>query len=135
MKYNILNKLSDKHVDKLLQLYKNEWWTNTRTLQDVKVMLDNSQIIIGIENEQKELIAFARVLSDFVYKAFIFDIIVDSGYRGKNLGKVLMEAVLNHPKLKNIKSIELYCLAEMKPFYEKWGFSDMTGELVFMKKN
>jgi len=97
-------------------------------------MLDNSQIIIGIENEQKELIAFARVLSDLVYKAFIFDVIVDSGYRGKNLSKVLMEAVLNHPKLKNIEGIELYCLAEMKPFYEKWGFSDMTGELVFMKK-
>ncbi len=48
-------------------------------------MLQNSTFVFGIVKDNK-LVAFCRVLSDFVYKAIIFDVIVDKNYRGESIG-------------------------------------------------
>lgn len=46
-----------------------------------------------------------------------------------------METVLNDPALVNVKHRELYCLEDMVPFYEKWGFTDNLPGLYFMRKS
>lgn len=37
--------------------------------------------------------AFARILTDYVYKALILDVIVEPAYRGRGLGRLLMESI------------------------------------------
>ncbi|ADG93700.1 GCN5-related N-acetyltransferase [Arcobacter nitrofigilis DSM 7299] len=135
MNYKIIHELSKNQIDELFELYKNEWWTNTRNKKEIEVMLNNSQVIIGIENKNKQLIGFSRVLTDYVYKAFIFDVIIHKKYRKEKLGKLLMDTILNHPDLNSVKNFELYCLEEMKSFYEKWGFNHNLKNLVFMRKD
>ncbi|MFP3472315.1 GNAT family N-acetyltransferase, partial [Micrococcus sp. SIMBA_144] len=72
-------------------MYETEWWTKGRTLTDIQIMLQNSDIVIALVGPQhKELIAFARVLTDYVYKAIIFDVIVHPSYRGKHMGEKVM---------------------------------------------
>ena len=119
------------YIDDLMNLYKKEWWTNDRSKEEVIIMLKNTPITIGLV-ENNKLIAFVRVLSDFVYKALIFDVIVDIKYRNKGISKMLMQEILNHFKLKNVKSFELYCKDEMKSYYEKFGFS--KNELILMRR-
>jgi predicted GNAT family N-acyltransferase len=123
----------DGYIDDLMNLYKNEWWTNTRSKEEVIKMLQNTTFVFGLVNKDNELIAFSRVLSDKVYKAFIFDVIVRKDYRGQGLGEKLIEMALNHPELKNVKSFELYCKDEMVPFYEKFGFKKVD-DLAFLKR-
>jgi hypothetical protein len=36
---------------------------------------------------------------------------------------MLMDAVISHPDLKDIESLELHCLPELETFYAKWGFA------------
>jgi predicted GNAT family N-acyltransferase len=97
-------------------------------------MLKNTDLIFGLSEEHSEkLIAFARVLTDNAYKALILDVIVDSTYRSKGLGKEIMQMILNHPELRLVKHFELYCLPELIPFYKKWGFIDDLGELTAMR--
>ncbi|MBV9386604.1 MAG: hypothetical protein JOZ78_09275 [Chroococcidiopsidaceae cyanobacterium CP_BM_ER_R8_30] len=43
-----------------------------------------------------------------------------------------MDAVTNHPKLCLVEQIALYCLPEMIPFYERWGFTADTGGILLM---
>lgn len=95
-------------------------------------MLHHSDLIVAV-CERERLVAFARVLTDFVFKAVIFDVIVDEGYRSHGLGQLLMEQIVNHPSLQSVKHLELYCLADLMPFYERWGFSSNMGELRFMR--
>jgi predicted GNAT family N-acyltransferase len=128
-KFKIVYDVFD-YIDDLMELYKNEWWTSERTKEEVIEMLKHS-LVIGIV-DKNELIAFARVLSDFVYKALIFDVIVKKNYRKRGVSKILMREIFNHPKLKNVKSFELYCLEEMKSYYEKFGFSE--SELILMRR-
>jgi len=121
----------NEYIDDLMALYKNEWWTDKRKKEDVLKMLQNTTFVFGIVKDNK-LIAFCRVLSDLVYKALIFDVIVDNKYRGLRLSKILLNEVFNHPKLKSVAGFELYCLEEMKEYYEKLGFKKL--DLILMKR-
>ena len=130
----IVERLSQKQIEQLQQLYKKEWWCKNRTLMQTQKVVQNSSLLFGIVDSNDNLIAFARVLSDFTFKAFVFDVIVAKEHRGKGLSGKLLNAILNHNKLKSIETIELYCLPEMKPFYAKYGFKEVEG-LSFLRRS
>ncbi|ETI67402.1 N-acetyltransferase GCN5 [Neobacillus vireti LMG 21834] len=68
-------------------MFQAEWWTQGRELDDVGIMVKNSDIIIGFSDvETDELIGFARVLTDFIYKALILDVMVSKSYRDISKG-------------------------------------------------
>ena len=123
---------ADNYIDDLMNLYKNEWQTKNRSKEEVIKMLQNTTLVFGIV-ENDELVAFSRVLSDKVYKACIFDVIVKEDFRNKGYAKILMNEILNHKELKNVKTFELYCKDEMIGFYEKFGFKKVEG-LVLLKR-
>lgn len=130
----VIRQLKEHHVHQLLELYRNEWWSSERTEAGVRKMLANNQIDIGIVNDRDELIAYTRVLTDWVYKAFIFDVIVHPAYRGRRLGDLLIDTLAGDPELQQVSHIELYCKPEMVPFYERWGFRVVSGpEFLLMR--
>jgi len=133
-KYRIVETLTESQVSDLMDLYKNEFWSDKRTRQDVVKMLASSDVIIGLVDECDRLIGITRVLTDFVYRAMIFDVIIKPTHRKMGLGAKLMDAVLNHPKLQTVENFALSCLPHMVPFYERWGFSDDVGEIKFLRR-
>lgn len=128
--YEIIYILNEKHVENLLNLYKNEWWSKDRTKEDVDKILKGSQITIGIIDKGKSenglLIGFGRILTDYFKYAYIHDIMVDKNYRGKGFGALIMETIIQHPDLKTLKHIELTCVENMVPFYKKFSFLNET---------
>ncbi len=134
MSHHSVDQLSPKQIRKLHQLFQNEWWTNTRDLGDVEEMLKHTDFIFAlIEDGSEELIAFARVLSDWVFKALIMDVVVHPLHRDSGLGKELMERILKHDDFKKVGHFELYCLENMVPYYERWGFTSELRPVTFMR--
>ncbi|MFJ5768776.1 GNAT family N-acetyltransferase [Psychrobacillus sp. NPDC093180] len=129
MNYSIVEKLSENQFIELHSLFKNEWWTQHRELVEIRKMVDNSSLVIGlIQNETKELIGFARVITDAVYRAFIFDVMTKETYRNSGIGNILMNYLLEHPFIREVERIELYCPDRLVGYYEKFGFSkDVNG--------
>jgi hypothetical protein len=41
-------------------------------------------------------------------------------------GAKLLNEVINHHQLKEVENIALFCLPEMIPFYQNWGFTDVV---------
>jgi len=124
---------SDKHIKQVHQLYKEVWWGKDRTIEDTINCVKGSQVCIGILDNKGNLIGFTRILSDFIYKAIIFDVIVSAKYQGDGLGQQLMGLVKNHERLKKVKNFELYCLPEMEGFYKNFGFSTDVGGIKLMR--
>jgi predicted GNAT family N-acyltransferase len=120
--FEFIYKLSEEQVMNLLEIYKEESWTKNRKIGDVKRMLQKSWIIAIIDSSNGKIIAFARVLSDFVYRAFIYDVIVAKEYRGLKFGKLIVNSILNHSDFKNVERIELNCIDKNVLFYKKLGF-------------
>lgn len=132
-KTEIIEKLNESQLKALHAFYQNEWWSKGRTLVDVVSCVNGSQICIGLIDEQGELQAFARVLTDYTFKALVFDLIVSDKRRCKGLGSKIMLHIKEHPKLQKVKHFELYCLPEMFTFYEQYGFSTDVGEIKLMR--
>ena len=128
--------LTSSQIDQLVSLFQAEWWTKGRTRAGTERALKmGGPIFAFVDPENDDLVAFARTITDGVYKAMIFDIIVKTAWRGTGLGGLLMETVMNDPALASVQHRELYCLEEMLPFYEKWGFTANLPGLFFMRKS
>lgn len=126
--------LTAAQFQQLLEMYRTESWSLKRTPEDVRVMLENCRIIALIQPTNGDVIAFARFLSDSVYRAMIYDVIVAKKYRGLGYGRVLVEQLVRHPLLNRVERVELYCRDHNVPFYEKLGFAKVCGETNFMRR-
>ncbi|MBD2420561.1 GNAT family N-acetyltransferase [Anabaena cylindrica FACHB-243] len=135
MNYQIVNQLNEKQIYELVELYKNEFWSKDRTYQRVVKMLEASDIIIALVNDDKDLIGFCRVLTDFIYRATLYDVIIKPNYRKMGFGVKLLDEVINHPQLKEVENIALFCLTEMIPFYERWGFQKDVDDIKLMRRH
>jgi GNAT superfamily N-acetyltransferase len=133
--FQFLNRLTGAHIEQLWRMYQDEWWSRGRNLNDVRRAVEHSDLICAYwDPATGRLAAFARVLTDFVYKAVIFDVIVDRPHRRRGLGRLLLEAVTSQPALLFVEHIELYCRPELVPFYKRWGFTADLNGLCFMRK-
>jgi predicted GNAT family N-acyltransferase len=134
MELQVQDRLTNSQVEDLLRLYQSEWWSRGRQEADVRQMLQHCDEIVAItDTASGRLVGFARVLTDFTYKAVICDVIVETGCRSQGIGRKLMETVVNHPRLRSVKHVELYCLPEMVPFYQRFGFTSDLGNLCLLR--
>jgi GNAT superfamily N-acetyltransferase len=130
-----VSRLTSEHIEQLWRMYQGEWWSRGRKLEDIRRVVEHSDLIFAFcDPETGQLVAFARVLTDFVYKAFIFDVIVERRRRELGLGRMLLDAITAHPALLFVEHMELYCRDEMVPFYEKWGFTAAQRNVRLMRK-
>jgi GNAT superfamily N-acetyltransferase len=131
----IVRALTEAQAAELHALFQGEWWTRGRALEDVRRMLAGSGALVAlIEPASDRLAAFARALTDGVYKALILDVIVSPHHRGQGLGWRVMEVLHAHPALAGVRHFELYCLPAVAPFYAAWGYTSELGELRLMRR-
>lgn len=132
--YRFVEQIDDRLRGDLMELYRHEWWTNQRREEDVARMLQHTDLVVGVcADPGGQLVGFARVLTDRVFKAVVFDVIVAYAQRHAGLGQRLIDYVLNHQMLAGVRHVELYCKPEMIPFYEKCGFTAPEPEMNFLR--
>ena len=131
-----IDRLSEAQARDLHALYQNEWWTRGRTLEDTLAMLRRTDLLFGVmEKASGRLVAFARVLTDTVFKAFVFDVIVSPERRGRGLGTRLLRRIVAHPELRGVRHLELACRPELIAYYERLGFTTELGGTLLMRRN
>jgi GNAT superfamily N-acetyltransferase len=119
----------------LLDLYAGQWWTAGRTAEDVTRMLAGCAVVIAlVDRETDRLVGFARALSDGVYTGLVLDVIVAEEWRGRGLGAALMEALLEHPLLSDVTTLELTCQPRLFEFYRRFGFTEQVGGSRLMRR-
>jgi len=58
------------------QLMIQEWWCADRQLDDVVATINGSDITLAAVNDEQRIVAFARAITDGVFKGVLFDVIV-----------------------------------------------------------
>ncbi len=117
----------DFDAAQLLRLYARAPWAKGRTLEDIREMLAQTDLTLSAWDGE-QLVGFGRVLTDYTYRASIWDVIVDEAYQGQDIGTEIMQRILHHPLLKRVELFWL-CTRDKQAFYEKLGFStnEQTG--------
>lgn len=125
---------NDFDATQLLHLYRQAPWAKHRDLEQTRAMLAKTDVVITAWDGAR-LVAFGRVLTDYVYRATIWDVIVDRDYQTRKIGTEIVRRILDHPSLQHV---ELFWLCTRMPsFYERLGFSakEQTGMVWSRKKS
>ena len=115
---------ADKSKVNFLQLQcllaKTAFWAQERNIDELKIAIANSNPVVTVWDKQ-HLIGFARATSDGIYRAAIWDVIIDSDYQGVGLGRKLVQTVLSHPLVSKVERVYL-TTTHQQSFYERIGF-------------
>ncbi len=114
---------NDLSVEEYKLLRADAGWKNLPDDQ-IEQSLNSCDYVVSVR-KGGQIAAMARCLSDGIYMAYIFDVVVYSEYRGRNIGKAMIEKVINHYKSGSNYLMQLVLLAvtsDVEPFYKKLGF-------------
>lgn len=103
-------------------LVEDSYWAQNRTLAQTEKAIANS-ICFGVYAGARQ-IGFARVVSDCATFAYIGDVFILDEFRGQSLSKRLMEAMLAHPDLQNLRRWIL-ATKDAHGLYEQFGFHNL----------
>ena len=78
-------------------------------------------------------VGYARVVTDRATFAWLCDVFVLEGHRGKGLAKWLMEAVIAHPELQGLRNMMLGT-RDAHSLYERYGFERVEGSERYMRR-
>jgi ribosomal protein S18 acetylase RimI-like enzyme len=96
------------------------FWAIDRNIEDLQIAIDRSEPVISVWDNAR-LIGFARANSDGIYRATIWDVVIDSKYQRLGLGRKLVETLLDCPCMKRVERIYL-STTHQQHFYERLGF-------------
>lgn len=115
-------------------LVKTAFWARSRNIDDLELAIANSNPVVTIWDGER-LIGFARATSDGVYRAAIWDVVVDPDYQGVGLGRKLVQTVLSHPLVSKVERVYL-TTTHQQSFYERIGFErNETTTMVLHNSN
>lgn len=129
--YTVSNDKTKLDINLIHLFLTNSYWAKGRSLEDVKETMENSDCF-GIYENNKQ-IGFARVVSDYVLFAFLFDVFITEEYRGQGLSKILLNAVFENPKYKNVRKWYL-ATKDAHGLYQKFGFQPLARPERLMEK-
>jgi GNAT superfamily N-acetyltransferase len=80
-----------------------------------------NSLCFGLYAEGKQ-VGFARVITDYATYAYIGDVFVLQSFRGRGLGKWLMECIVQHPSLQGLRRWSLVT-SDAHGLYTQFGLS------------
>ena len=106
---------------KLQRLFrKHAFWAQQRSTEDLRRMLRGSPVVVSLWRG-KRLVGFGRASSDGIHRAVLWDIVVAGDLQGRGLGRRVVEALLDSPRLRNVERIYLMT-TNSAGFYRQLGF-------------
>lgn len=115
----------------LQALYRFTGWGRSRSVDQIEKMLEGTDLCFSIRH-RGQLVAFCRILTDFVFRASLWDIVVHPDHQGKGLGSALIDYALTHPAVRHIPMVITYS-SELGPFLANLGFCQKDGIMMLLR--
>ena len=84
--------------------------------------------------EGRQLVGFARVVSDYATFAYLADVFVLEEFRGRGLAVWMMECMVAHPQLQGLRRWSLVT-RDAHELYRRFGFTELAAPQRWMEKH
>ncbi len=111
-------------------LSERSYWAEGRAPDVTRRAIDNSLCFGAYAGGQ--LVGFARVVTDYATFAWLADVFVLEEHRGQGVGKALVQAVLDHPDLRNMRI--LLATRDAHGLYAQYGFEMVPPDRYMQRK-
>lgn len=128
----ILSDFSQASLDQMREVYHSVGWTK-HTNEIIERVFEASSFI-ALATVNGRIIGFGRALSDGVFNASIYDVVVHRDYQKQGIAKKIMEFLLD--RLKNVSCVHLISTTGNEEFYKKLGLHKLkTGMARYLNPN
>jgi len=125
---------SDPHrldLDAVCEFLAQSYWAPTRSRKTIKRSLRHS-LTFGVYDGDRQ-VAMARLVTDYATFAWLCDVFVHQDYRGRGIGKWLMETIQAHPDMQELKRW-LLVTRDAQGLYSRYGFTTLQTPDRWMEK-
>ena len=123
-----------KGVNKLIKLFNgNTSWAQNRSRQQIQNMLAGSKVIVS-GWYHNNLVGFGRATTDEIFRAVLWDIVVDSKYENHGIGRQIVTSIISNPLLSKVEKVYLMT-THCEDFYLKMNFKVEKNQKMMMLNN
>ena len=120
-------------LNKLQRLLdRNTFWAKSRTINDLKKCLANSDVIVSLW-VGNEIVGFGRALTDGIYRGVLWDIVIDQNHQGKGFGTLIVKQLLSSKEVKSTKKLYLMT-TNKKLFYSQFDLKEVTSQDLLVRE-
>ena len=118
-------------IDEIVALYRaGGWWKEEYDPDEIPSLIAGSfAFAVACEKDGGRTVGMGRVISDGISDAYIQDLVVLPGFRGKGLGSKIVSCLVDQCKKEGISWIALVAEPGSEQFYQGLGFSPMEGHI------
>ena len=128
MNYRIIEGADRISVSEVERLLKMTYWAEHRPAETIGKSMRNSACFGVWSDEERKLIGFARVISDYATTWYLCDVIIDPEYRHQGLGKKLVSHIASLPEYTGL--LGLLLTKDAHGLYEKYGCGRADGRAM-----
>ena len=128
MKYRIIEGSEKMNLDEVVRLLKMTYWADKRPVEQIRKSMDNSSCYGVYLDDEKKLVGFARVISDYATTYYLCDVIIDTLYQHKGLGTALVSYIESLSEYSGLRGILM--TRDAHNLYQKFGYEVLNGRVM-----
>ena len=128
MKYRIIEGSEKMNLDEVVRLLKMTYWADKRPVEQIRKSMDNSSCYGVYLDDEKKLVGFARVISDYATTYYLCDVIIDTLYQHKGLGTALVSYIESLSEYSGLRGIMI--TRDAHNLYQKFGYEVLNGRVM-----
>ncbi|MCD8826298.1 GNAT family N-acetyltransferase [Staphylococcus gallinarum] len=113
-------------VEDMMEVYHSNGWEGRSQEDIIKIFNISTHVIIA--KKDAKVVGFIRALSDGVFNAAIYDLVVHIDYQQQGIGKAMINLMLEH--LGELSCVHLISTTGNEVLYEKMGFRKLKTSMA-----
>ena len=86
MNYSIVDGSDKMNIDEVIRLLRMTYWADKRSAEQIEKSMQNSSCYGVRLDDDKKLVGFARIISDYATTYYLCDVIIDTACQHMGLG-------------------------------------------------
>jgi GNAT superfamily N-acetyltransferase len=111
-------------LDAVFEFLQGSYWARAIPRDMVERSVRHSLCFGIYETATGRQVGFGRVITDYATYGYLSDVYVDPAYRGRGLSKWLVETMLAHPRLRELRRWMLVT-RDAQDLYRQFGFREI----------
>ena len=132
MKYSIVDGSEKMNIDEVMRLLRMTYWADKRPAEQIEKSMQNSSCY-GVRLDDRKLVGFARVISDYATTYYLCDVIIDTDYQHKGLGTALVSYIESLPEYAGLRVILI--TRDAHDLYRKFGYEVLNSRVMVKALN
>ena len=133
IKYNIVDGADKMNVDEVTRLLRMTYWADKRPVEQIEKAMQNSSCYGVRLEDDKKLVGFARIISDYATTYYLCDVIIDTACQHMGLGTALVSYIESLPEYAGLRGILI--TRDAHDLYQKFGYEVLNSRVMVKSLN